>query len=49
MLFGSNLLSPDMRASVKDAIENVDLIQECAPENYSLKIKLMKNVEWNII
>ena len=30
--------------SIKDAIENVDLIQECAPENYSLKIKLMKTI-----
>ena len=27
--------------SIKDAVENADLIQECAPENYPLKIKLM--------
>ena len=30
--------------SIKDAVKNVDLIQECAPENYSLKIKLMNTI-----
>ena len=27
---------------IKDALKNVDFIQECAPENYKLKTKLME-------
>ena len=30
--------------SLSECVKDVDLIQECAPENYNLKIKLMKNI-----
>ena len=30
--------------SIQDAIKDADFIQECAPENYKLKTKLMKNI-----
>ena len=29
---------------IKDALKNVDFIQECAPENYKLKTKLMETI-----
>ena len=29
---------------IQDAIKDADFIQECAPENYKLKTKLMKNI-----
>ena len=30
--------------SLSECVKDVDLIQECVPENYNLKIKLMKNI-----
>ena len=30
--------------SLSECVKDADLIQECAPENYNLKIKLMKNI-----
>ena len=31
--------------SIKEAVQNADFIQECAPENENLKKKLIKNIE----
>ena len=30
--------------SIEEALENADFIQECATENYNIKIKLMNNI-----
>ena len=29
---------------LKDALTDVDFVQECAPENYALKIELIKKI-----
>ena len=31
--------------SIKDVVKNADFIQECAPENQKLKIKILKKIE----
>tara|TARA_Y100000590_G_scaffold434228_1_gene552203 strand:- start:483 stop:1421 length:939 start_codon:yes stop_codon:yes gene_type:complete len=39
-----NLKNFKFVTSIQDAIKDADFIQECAPENYKLKTKLMKNI-----
>ena len=34
--------------SLKEALNDVDFVQECAPENYSIKIKLINSISKNI-
>ena len=34
--------------SLKEALNEVDFVQECAPENYSIKIKLINSISKNI-
>ncbi len=39
-----NLKNFKFFTSIKEAVHKVDFIQECATENYALKIKLMKEI-----
>ncbi len=40
-----NLNNFHFLSSIKETLQNADFIQECAPENYSLKTQLMKTIE----
>jgi len=40
-----NLKNFNYVTSLSEALQDVDFIQECAPENYKLKINLMKNID----
>ena len=33
-----------IETSLKDALKDAEFVQECAPENYKLKIRLMKEI-----
>ena len=39
-----NLKNLKFFTNIRDALKNVDFVQECVPENYALKIKLIKTI-----